>query len=333
MVLTIYSVNFKTADIVIREKYYLCSEKIDCVLLRAKQLGILPFVVLSTCNRTEFYCSEFLKIPLKQLVDYPTEDLMKINGIDAIRHLFRLTSGLESQIIGENEIIGQVKKAYYKTLNLGLTDKFFNLLFNYALRIGKKVRTETKISVGNVSFASIVYKKIKEILGNQISKKNFVLLGTGEIAQSVLKYFSKHNINLKIVSGRNFDKALILARMYNAEVFKFEQLEFILNNADIIIVATSAPHYLLKRENMRNNKNIIVFDLSVPRNVSPDIVNEKVILYNLDDLKKIRDENFTLRKKSIPEAEKIIEDGIREFLELWETRKKLELEQDHQSLH
>lgn len=336
MELMAYGINYKTTDIIVREKYHLNNEKINIILSRAKQSGVSPFVVLSTCNRTEFYSSKDIEkdnMCFEDLVGYRIDNFNIIKGLNAIKHLFRVASGLESQVIGEDEILSQIKIAYYKSLSFGLTDKFFNILFNQVLKVARKVRRETQISSGQLSFANIVYTRIRQIFGDNVKNKKFVLIGTGEIAESILNYFSKNEINLKIISGRNYDKALNLARIYKTEVFKFDRLDSVVNDADIIIVATSAPHFLLKRENIRGQKKRIVFDLSVPRNASPDVASEKVILYNLDDLKKKSDENLYLRKKTIPKAEGIIKDEIKEFVEIWFRRKNLELVQDHHFLH
>lgn len=332
-----YGMNYKSANVSIREKYCINDYTREQILLKFKDMSVLPFVVLSTCNRTEFYYSietnkvvDILGYYFNYVID---SNFQKVENVHALRHLFRVACGLESQVLGENEILSQIKIAYYKSLSLGLTDKFFNILFNHVLKVARKVRKETQISSGQLSFASIVYTRIKQVLGNDMNGKRVVLIGTGEIAESTLNYFSKNMITLKIISGRNYDKALNLARIYKTEVFRFDRFDSVVNDADIIIVATSAPHFLLRKENLNNQKIRIVFDLSVPRNISPDIAGEKVILYNLDDLKKTSDQNLLLRQKAIPETEKIIEDGIKEFVEIWLNRKKSDSGQGHHFLH
>ena len=311
-------INYKSVDIILREKYSLPESISDEILKKLKRMSILPIVILSTCNRTEFYFSEKSKKFVEVLKDFNyilDENFEKKGGVRAVEHLMRVASGLESQILGETEILLQVKRAYYKSLNLGLTNKIFNLIFNKTLRTAKDVRSKTKISYGNISFASIIFKKIKDLFGCAINK-NILLLGTGSIAESVLNYFNKNEIKLKIVSGRYYEKAVQLANKLKdgVEVYHFHELPRLIMTADIIIVATSAPHFLITKENItKDERTRIIFDLAVPRNVDPDIKDENTIIYNIDDIKEISDKGFQIRKNSAVEAEKIIESQIEEI--------------------
>ncbi|MBI5573332.1 MAG: glutamyl-tRNA reductase [Elusimicrobia bacterium] len=330
MNLQIYGINYKNTDIETMEKYHLDNDAVDTILIETKNSGVSPFVIVSTCNRTEFYFSENKKI--QNLIRYEaSKHFRKIEGFSAIRHLFRLASGLESQILGESEILSQVKDAYYRSLNFGLTDRFFNILFNRVLKVAKEVRRTTKISSGNISFASIVFNNAKRILGD-IDGKSFLLLGTGTLAETILNYFSRNKIKLKIISGKNYDKATKLAELFETEVICFDKLKSAVDSADVIITATNAPHFLLRKEDFCGRKNnCLMFDLSVPRNVSPDVKSSKIILYNLDDLKKISDKNLELREKSVSEAEKIIENEIEELAGIW--KEKSESAQDRRLWH
>ncbi|MDO8735409.1 MAG: glutamyl-tRNA reductase [Elusimicrobiota bacterium] len=323
MNLQIYGINYKNTDIETREKYYLGGDNVSSVLFDFKRANILPSVIVSTCNRTEFYFSGNIKMP-NLIYHKITEHFHKIEGFPAVRHLFRLTSGLESQILGENEILSQVKNAYYRSLNFGLTDKFFNQIFNHTLKTAKEVRRTTKISSGNISFASIVFNKTKHILNN-IDGKNFLMLGTGTLAETILNYFSRNKIKLKIISGKNYDKATKLAELFETEVICFDKLKSAVDSADVIITATNAPHFVVKKNDLsEKRKNCLIFDLSVPRNVNPDVKSSKIILYNLDDLKKISDKNLELRKNSVSEAEKIIDGEIEKLNEIWKRNSELE---------
>jgi len=331
----IYGINYKSVDIASRERYFISNDVSDGILAKFKELSVLPIVILSTCNRTEFYFSEnsdnfvdVLKSSSHYMIDMKFE---KKEKLAAIKHLFKVTSGLESQILGENEILSQVKNAYYKSLNLGLTNKFFNLLFNRALKVGKDVRSKTKISCGNLSFASIVFNKIKRLFGN-INNKNILLVGAGVISETILNYFSKNEIKLKIVSGKHYEKAVNLANIFNTEVIYFDKLKSAITTSDIIIVATSAPHFLINKNCIiKDGKTRIIFDLSVPRNVDPNIKDNKTILYNIDNLKEISDSNLQIRKNAVTEAEKIIEGQIEEINKIW--KRELELEQGHHHWH
>lgn len=330
MRLQIYGINYKNTDIETREKYHLDNDTVDTILLKTRNSALSPLVIVSTCNRTEFYFSKNEK--MGDLIRHRiTEHFHKIEGFFAVRHLFRLASGLESQLLGESEILSQVKDAYYRSLNLGLTDKFFNVLFNRVLKVAKNVRRETGISSGNISFASIVFNETKRQLGN-IDGKNFLLLGTGILAGTILNYFSGNKIKLKIISGRNSGKAAKLAKLFETEVIYFDKLKSAADSADVIITATNAPHFLVgKNDFSEKKKNHLIFDLSVPRNVNPDVKSEKTILYNLDNVRKISDENLQLRKNAVSKAENIIENEMAELEKIWLTES--ESEQDPHLWH
>lgn len=335
MNLQIYGINYKSADIFIREKYYLNSDKADSVLLKFRELSLSPLVIISTCNRTEFYFtgkeSDKLSV-LEKNIGYAVDKYFrKTENLSAVRHLFRVAGGLESQMLGESEILSQVKNAYYKSLNIGTTDKFFNVLFNRALKVAKDIRRTTGISAGNISFAGIVFNEIKRQSGD-MDGKNFLLIGTGVLAETVLSYFSKNKIKLKIVSGKNYDKAAKLAEMFETEVICFDKLKSAIGSADVIVTATNAPHFLVGKNDFKDiKKNCFIFDLSVPRNVNPDVKSGKIILYNLDDLKKISDRNLELRKKSVIEANNIIKNEMAELAGIW--RAESESEQGRRLWH
>ncbi|MFA5780314.1 MAG: glutamyl-tRNA reductase [Elusimicrobiota bacterium] len=330
MNLHLYGINYKNTDIETREKYHLDNDAVDTILLETKNSGVSPFVIVSTCNRTEFYFSENKNA--QNLIKYKTtKHFRKIEGFLAVRHLFRLASGLESQILGESEILSQVKDAYYRSLNFGLTDRFFNILFNRVLKAAKEVRKTTKVSSGNISFASIVFNNAKRLLGD-IDGKSFLLIGTGTLAETILNYFSRNKIKLKIISGKNYEKATKLAGIFETEVICFDKLKSAVDSADVIITATNAPHFVVEKNDLsENSKNCLIFDLSVPRNVNPDVKSSKIILYNLDDLKKISDKNLELREKSVIAAEKIIENEIEELAGIW--KEKSESAQDRRLWH
>ncbi|OGS32665.1 MAG: glutamyl-tRNA reductase [Elusimicrobia bacterium RIFOXYC2_FULL_34_12] len=307
MNLEIYGINYKFCDIKVREKHYIDARERYLLLDKYKYSGFIPSVIVSTCNRTEYYFDKRNNI-------YENIGFENLSGIDAIRHLFRLTSGIESQIIGEPEILSQVKQAYYNSAELGMTNGFFNKIFLNAIKLGKHVRSQTGISEGNISFASIIFNKSREFF-KDISNKNIFILGTGEMTKKILKYFSSVRTNMQIVSGKNYDKAILLASECKVLINKFSEFKNIINTADIIITATSSPHILISEIDLIYVKRpLLIFDLSVPRNVDEGIKNGYVYLYNIDDLKKISENNLNERIKYIPVIKEIIENEINKLL-------------------
>ncbi|OGS43438.1 MAG: glutamyl-tRNA reductase [Elusimicrobia bacterium RIFOXYD2_FULL_34_15] len=308
MNLEIYGVNYKFCDIKTREKHCINTNEQYLLFDKLKHSGFVPSVIISTCNRTEYYFDKKNNI-------YENNSFKNLSGIDAIRHLFRLASGIESQIIGESEILSQIKQAYYNSIKLGMTNSFFNKIFQNAIKVGKYVRNETSISDGNISFASIIFNKSKEYF-KDISNKNIFILGTGEMAKKMLKYFSAVQANVSVVSGKNYNRAALLASEYKVLINGFNEFKDSINIADIIITATASPHILISDTDLVYiKKPLLIFDLSVPRNVEKRTNNELVHLYNVDDLRQTSEYNLSERVKYIPVVEKIIENEINKLLQ------------------
>lgn len=316
MNIKLLGISYKTAPISIREKYSFTNSKKIEFLSYIKNTNLFNGLVLvSTCNRTEIYFEpkDFIDKKAEELLisllDIKKEDIPCFyykSDKDAFEHLCCVVSGLDSQVIGETEIVEQLKAAYNLSLDFRLTSKLINLLFQKSLNISKKVRTLTGIQQGVLSYGSIILKIAKEHFCND-NFKNVVIIGTGKMATKVAEFFK--GAKILFVSSKYYQKALWLAEQFNGEAVKYEKLSEVLKIAEIIITATSANRRIIRQEHLANIKKgkILIFDLGVPRNVSDAVKKcENVTIYTLDDLNLIKDENYKERMKHKIIAEKLI---------------------------
>ncbi len=243
-------------------------------------------VILKTCNRVELYTKEN-------------------DGKSAILHLFKLASGLESQILGESEILGQINK-----LRETLNDSYLRKIFDQAVKVGRKVRRETGISRGNVSVASVAVT----LLGKEKNKK-IIVIGSGKVTEAVLKNLAKRGFQIVLVANRTFAKAQKLASIIEAKAIRFKELAEELIEADLVISSTAAPHFVVVPKQIKpRRKPLVLIDLAVPRDIDPAIAKlTSVSLYNIDDIKETISLNLLKRRIEAIKAEKIIEDEMEKF--------------------
>lgn len=322
--------SYKKADAKIRGHFSLDTESKINLLEQAKQEGIESLVVTSTCNRTEIY--GFAQHPfqlIKLLCDNTVgtvEEFQKVAFVfknkDAISHMFRVGSGLDSQILGDFEIIGQLKHAASQSKKEGLLNHFLERLVNAVIQASKRIKTETDISTGatSVSFASVQYI-LNEV--ENVSKKNILLFGTGKIGRNTCENLVKHSQNKQItLINRTKDKAEAIAGKFNLVVKDYSNLQEEIHTSDILIVATGAQMPTVDKHIIQNNKPLLILDLSIPKNVNDNVSDlENVTLVHLDYLSKITDNTLEKRKEHIPLAETIIEEVKTEFNAWLETRK------------
>jgi glutamyl-tRNA reductase len=329
---TFYAIglSYKKADAEMRGKFSLDENAKKNLLDQAKNEGIESLFVTSTCNRTEIY--GFAQHPfqlIKLLCENSqgtVEDFQKVAYVykskEALNHLFRVGTGLDSQILGDFEIISQIKQAFVESKNLGLTNYYLERLVNAVIQASKKVKNETEISSGatSVSFASVQY-----IMNNvpEIGNKNILLFGTGKIGRNTCENLVKHTKNEHIVLiNRTKEKAEKIAGKFNLIVKEYADLQLEIQKADVLVVATGAQNPTVDAEILKLKKPLLILDLSIPKNVNDNVkVNENVTLIHLDDLSQVTDETIEKRKEHIPAAENIIEDLITEFLSWSKTRK------------
>ncbi|AIY12780.1 glutamyl-tRNA reductase [Cellulophaga baltica] len=322
--------NYKKADAEIRGKFSLNELAIDSLLIQAKGQGIDGLLVTSTCNRTELY--GFAQHPfqlIKLLCDNTlgtVEEFQEVAYVyknnDAISHLFKVGTGLDSQILGDFEIISQLRQSFNRSKKLEIANPFIERLCNSVIQASKKIKNETEISSGatSVSFASVQY-----IMRNvpEISTKNILLFGTGKIGRNTCENLIKHTANSHItLINRTKDKAEKIAGKFNLVVKDYGDLQTEIRNTDVLIVATGAQSPTISKELIYTKKPLLILDLSIPKNVSDDVTElPNVTLIHLDHLSQMTDETLEKRKQFIPEAEAIIEQIKEEFIQWLETRK------------
>ncbi len=329
---TFYAIglSYKKADAEIRGKFSLDGNAKTKLLQQALEDGIDSLIVTSTCNRTEIY--GFAQHPfqlIKLLCDNSqgtVEDFQKVAYVyknhEAITHMFRVGTGLDSQILGDFEIISQIKSSFNEAKSIGVANTFMERLVNAVIVASKKIKNETGISSGatSVSFASVQY-----ILKNvaDISKKNILLFGTGKIGRNTCENLVKHTKNDHItLINRTKDKAEKIAGKFNLIVKDYADLQLEIQKADVLVVATGALNPTVDAAILNLKQPLLILDLSIPKNVNNDVSQiPGVTLIHLDDLALMTDETLEKRKMCIPAAEAIIDDVKGEFSTWMNARK------------
>lgn len=329
---TFYAIglSYKKADAEIRGRFSLDDHAKKNLFLQAKVDGVYNLVVTSTCNRTELY--GFAEHPfqlIKLLCDNAigtVDEFQKVAYVyknsDAISHIFKVGCGLDSQILGDFEIINQLKTDAKYSKKVGVLNNYLERLFNAVIQASKRIKTETNISSGatSVSFASVQY-----ILNNiqDITNKNILLFGTGKIGRNTCENLIKHTKNEHItLINRTKTKAEEVAGKFNVVVKDYANLQEEINASDILIVATGAQNPTVDKYLIQSKKPLLILDLSIPKNVDNNVSElENVTLVHLDHLSQITDETLENRKIHIPVAEAIIEEIKTEFNSWLETRK------------
>ena len=322
--------SYKKADAEVRGKFSLDVPAIDHILGKAKEIGIDGLLAISTCNRTELY--GFAQHPyqlIKLLCDQTNgtvEEFQEVAYVyknhDAISHMFKVGTGLDSQILGDFEIISQIKQGFYRSKKQEMANPFLERLCNSVIQASKRIKNETELSSGatSVAFASVKY-----ILDNvdDISNKNILLFGTGKIGRNTCENLVKHSNNSHItLINRTREKAEDIAGKFQLTVKDYGDLQTEIRKTDILVVATGAQLPTVSKALIYPKKPLLVLDLSVPKNVSDDVKElDNVTLVHLDQLSQITDETLAKRKEYVPKAEAIIEKVKKDFLKWLETRK------------
>lgn len=322
--------SYKKAEATVRGHFSLTEEGKLNLLEKAKNDGIDGLIVTSTCNRTEIY--GFAQHPyqlIKLLCEFTkgtVEEFEKVAYVyknkEAISHMFRVGSGLDSQILGDFEIICQLKKAFVLSKNVGVGNPFLERLVNAVIQSSKRIKNETQISSGatSVSFASVQYI-LKEVAN--ISDKNILLFGTGKIGRNTCENLVKHTKNNNItLINRTKDKAEKIAGKFDLTVKDYADLQSEILQADVLIVATGAQNPTISKELIYSKKELLILDLSIPKNVAEDVLElENVTVVHLDQLSQITDDTLERRKLFIPQAREIIAEVEGDFNKWLETRK------------
>ncbi|MBO6104442.1 MAG: glutamyl-tRNA reductase [Methanobrevibacter sp.] len=275
-----------------------------------ENIDIKEYIEINTCNRYEYflYTDDYNKLDL----DCENKYVIIQYNDEAVLHLFRMTSGLESMIIGEDQILGQVKDAKRKSEREGHCGKKLDAVFTKAIHVGQVVRNKTKINQGSISIGSAAVDLAEEHLGD-LQDKHVLVIGAGKMGTLVAKALAEKNLKAIFVANRTYYKAIKLAEELEGEAILFDNLEEKLLNADLVISSTGAPHAIINKERLlrvfdENIPNKMIFiDIANPRDIAEDVKEIGIDLFNIDDLRGIAEKNKKLREREVIEAEKIIE--------------------------
>jgi glutamyl-tRNA reductase len=326
------SINHRTAPVELRESLFLSEEEVRSLIDKAKTGLLKEGLILSTCNRTEIYgipadltlntphLQNFI-IENKNTVKTTSENFQSFISRDSLEHLFRVTTGIDSLLIGDNQIYKQVKDAFRISEEMRFAGFLMKRVFDSALKAGKRAITETAISEGAVTVAYAAVQLIEKIFSS-LNKKSALVIGTGETGEIAAKHLIDRGIEKLALTNRTQDKAEKLALNLNTSVLPFEQFRNYLHNFDIIISATSSEDILISREDVkaamkkRDFSSMVLMDIAVPRDIDPESKEIDYVFYHdIDSLNIIVEQNLSKRKVEIPKVQKIINEELDSFFE------------------
>ena len=333
MSLQLVGLNYKTAPLELREKLAFKEENRAANLKNLTDGAIVrEALILSTCNRVEILLEgepettfaraiEFIAANSGVAPENFAEHLYHYSDEGAVRHLFRVAASLDSMIVGEGQILGQVRAAYETAAKAGTAKRKIHKLLHHAFRAAKRVRGETRIGGSAISVSSAAVEKARKIFGT-LANKTVLLLGAGEMAELAAKHLVNKGANRILICNRTLEKAVELASEIGGEVVEFEMLQCVLPQADVILCSTAAPDFLITPEivrasqNRRQNRPALLIDISVPRNVAPEVARiENVFLYDVDDLRSVAAANSEAHEREIRLAERIVKEEAAAFWE------------------
>jgi glutamyl-tRNA reductase len=329
-------VNHRTAPVEVRERFAIpearLSEALNCL---CKYPGISEGLIISTCNRVEFLAhaengtDADLRGFIRQYFGVEPEKVEKhlyeFRDDEAVRHIFRVASSLDSMIVGEPQILGQVKEAYTAARAVGALNSHLEALVTRAFAVAKRVRNETQIGTSAVSVASVAVELAKKIFGS-LNGKTVYLVGAGKMSELAARHLLAHGAEKILVANRTLQKAADMADAFGGEAIPFDQLYDTVDRADIVISSTGAPHFIFRREHgeaflhRRKNRPMFFIDIAVPRDIDP-AMNELdgIFVYDIDDLQQVSTRHVADRRKEADRAEAIVSEEVRRFQERLKT--------------
>ncbi len=330
MKLFVVGLSYKTAPVEVRERLAVQAARLRCHGCRLKLGGgLAELVLVSTCNRVEIYgvaspANRGLERLFRLLsdTDFDFSPYLYVKeGVEAVRHLFSVASGLDSMVIGETEITGQVKQAYQAAQEAKLTGRVTNRLFQTALQTAKEIRTQTGIGRGATSVGSVAVELAERIFDRDLSEKTVMIIGAGKMGEACVRHLSKKAAHAVLVANRSYERAVSLAAEFKGQAVRFEDLLPAMINADIVVSSTGCPHTILKAADLasvmpaRRNRPLFLIDIAVPRDIDADVQQlNNVYLYNVDHLETIVRENVRLREKELAHCEAIISERAAELM-------------------
>ena len=335
MELALIGVSHKTAPVEVRERLAFPSEKIRAALAALlEQTHAAEAMILSTCNRVEivaqatdaqlvqdFIC-EYHQIP----PDAISKHIYSYKNADAIRHLFRVTASLDSMMLGEPQILGQVKEAYRLAAEAGTIGASLSPLLDRALAVAKRVRSETGISQSAVSISYAAVELARKIFGD-LSGKTVMIIGASKMGELAAKHLKRNGVSSVLVTNRTFERAVEIAKIFEGAAIPFEHFTDHMEHADIVISSTGAPHFIITKPlaehviRNRRNKPVFFIDIAVPRDVDPTVNDiDNAFVYDIDDLQQVIDANMKERMKEAGRAEEIVDREVQAFCTRMQSR-------------
>lgn len=334
MKIQVVGINHKTAPIEIREKFYLRDLERELLLSELKSYpSVIEAIVVSTCNRTEIYVNTISSLNPDSLIKL----LFQIKRLDitlhlkehfytlidqrAVEHLFRVASGLNSLVLGEKQILGQIKAAVEMSRKKGMLSTVFSILSNLAIRCGKKAQSETVIGSGGSSVSWAAVTMAENVLGS-LYNKSVLIIGAGKMSTLAGRQLKNKNVKDLYVMNRTKAHAAQLAERIGGEIVLFSEITKVLKKVDVCICSVDAPHIVIERDLVtkvmvqRRNKKLLLLDISMPRNIEPNVAKVKnVLLFSIDDLDNVVESNMVKRKAAIVQVERIVSRKVFEFSE------------------
>ena len=325
----VLGVNHKTAPVEVRERFAIPESRMPEALGKLTSMeGVEEGMIVSTCNRVEIFArSKNGNCDLQKFVreyfgfsegEYEPF-IFQPEQMEAVKHVFRVASSLDSMVVGESQILGQVKEAYATARALGAVNSQLDQLLTRAFAVAKKVRNETTIASSSVSIASVAVELAEKIFGS-LTGKSVYLVGAGKMCELAARHLIAHGAKKIYVGNRTFDRAVNLAEKFNGEAIPFERLYDTVPWADIIISSTGAPHAIFRKEHgekflqIRKNRPMFFIDIAVPRDIDPALNDlDGIFVYNIDDLQQVRQSHMGDRQKEAVRAESMVDEEVRRF--------------------
>jgi glutamyl-tRNA reductase len=328
--LFVAGLSYKTAPVEVREQLSVPPSQLRCTGCRLKiRGGLSEVVLLSTCNRVEIYGvadrfngslhSLFHQLTTKEVDTRPYTYIYE--GSEAVGHLFSVTSGLDSMVLGETEIAGQVKNAYQAAQDAKLTGRVLNRLFQKALQTAKQIRTHTGVGRGATSVGSVAVELAERIFGNGLSQQSVMIIGAGKMGEACIRHLAKKSARSVLVSNRSFERAQLLAADFGGRAIRFDECLKAMAEADIVVSSTGSPQIVLNQLDLqavmrsRANRPLVLIDIAVPRDIDPAAqLIRNVYLYNIDDLEAVVRENVRHREQELVHCRSIIAEYTEELM-------------------
>ena len=335
MQLALVGLSHKTAPVEVRERLaFENGDMNDALRSLVSRDGISEAMILSTCNRVEVLVEASDEAPARDFLSayhrVPSESIVKhlytLRNNDVVRHVFRVASSLDSMIVGEPQILGQIKEAYRFAHDAGTVGVHIGSVMDRAFVVAKKVRTETGIARSAVSVSYAAVELARKIFGN-LQGKSVMIIGASKMGELSAKHLKRAGVSMVAVTNRTFERAVEMAQAFDGAAIPFEHLSDHIDRADIVISSTGAPHFVITKPEaeriirQRKNKPIFFIDIAVPRDIDPAVNQiDNVFLYDIDDLQQVVDENIKERMSEAVRAEALVDDEVRAFRSKLRTR-------------